>query len=110
MAQVALEAESTLTDRFQTTVPSPVRQALHLGKKDKIKYVIQSDGSVIISRAHVAQESDPVLGEFLSFIASDMQAHPERLQPLTASMRESVEALVEGVEIDLDAPLMDEDE
>lgn len=63
MAQVALETESTLTDRFQTTVPSSVRQALHLGKKDKIKYAIQSDGSVVISRAE-AQESDPVLGEF----------------------------------------------
>jgi antitoxin PrlF len=109
MAQVALETESTLTDRFQTTVPSPVRQALHLGKKDKIKYAIQSDGSVVISRAE-AQESDPVLGEFLLFIARDMQAHPERLEPLSASMRESVDALVEGVEIDLDAPLLDEDE
>ena len=39
MAQVALETESTLTDRFQTTVPSSVRQALHLEKKDKIKYM-----------------------------------------------------------------------
>lgn len=109
MAQVALETESTLTDRFQTTVPSPVRQALHLGKKDKIKYAIQSDGSVVISRAE-AQENDPVLGEFLSFIARDMKAHPERLEPLSASMRESVDALVEGVEIDLDAPLLDEGE
>ncbi|WP_334031132.1 type II toxin-antitoxin system PrlF family antitoxin [Alteromonas sp. P256] len=109
MAQVALETESTLTDRFQTTVPSPVRQALQLGKKDKIKYAIQSDGSVVISRAE-AKESDPVLGEFLSFIARDMQAHPERLEPLSASMRESVDALVQGVEIDLDAPLLDEDE
>lgn len=109
MAQVALETESTLTDRFQTTVPSPVRQALHLGKKDKIKYAIQSDGSVVISRAE-AQENDPVLGEFLSFIARDIQAHPERLEPLSASMRESVDALVQGVEIDLDAPLLDEDE
>lgn len=108
--QIALEAESTLTDRFQTTLPSPVRQALHLGKRDKIKYAIRSDGSVIISRATAESESDPVLGEFLSFIASDMQAHPERLQPLTASMRESVEALVSGVLVDLDAPLMDEDE
>ena len=105
MAQVALETESTLTDRFQTTVPSSVRQALHLGKKDKIKYAIQSDGSVVISRAE-AQESDPVLGEFLSFIARDMKAHPERLEPLSASMRESVDALVEGVEIDLDSPLL----
>jgi len=109
MAQVALEAESTLTSRFQTTVPSPIRQALHLGKKDKIKYAIQSDGSVVISRAE-EKESDPVLGEFLSFIANDMQNHPERLQPLTASMRESVDALVLGVGIDLDAPLLDEDE
>lgn len=109
MAQVALEAESTLTDRFQTTVPSPVRQALHLGKKDKIKYAIQSDGSVVISRVE-EQENDPVLGEFLSFMARDMQAHPEKLAPLSANLRESVDALIEGVEIDLDAPLLDEDE
>ncbi len=39
-----------------------------------------------------------------------MKAHPERLEPLSASMRESVDALVEGVEIDLDSPLLDEDE
>ena len=57
MAHVALETESTLTDRFQTTVPSSVRQALRLGKKDKIKYAIQSDGSVVISRV-ASQESD----------------------------------------------------
>ena len=99
MAHVALETESTLTDRFQTTVPSSVRQALRLGKKDKIKYAIQSDGSVVISR-----------GDFLSFIARDMQPHPEKLEPLSASMRESVNTLVHGVEIDLDAPLLDEDE
>lgn len=35
LAQMALEAESTLIDRFQTTLPSPVRQALHLGKKTR---------------------------------------------------------------------------
>lgn len=109
MAHVALETESTLTDRFQTTVPSPVRQALRLGKKDKIKYAIQSDGSVVISRVE-PQESDPVLSEFLSFVARDMQAHPEKLEPLSASLRKSVDALVQGVEIDLDAPLLDEDE
>lgn len=109
MAQVALETESTLTDRFQTTVPNLVRQALHLEKKDKIKYTIQSDGSVVISRAE-AQENDPVIGEFLSFIARDMQANPEKLEPLSASIRESVDALVEGVEFDFDAPLLDEDE
>ena len=109
MAQVALETESTLTDRFQTTVPSSVRQALHLAKKDKIKYAIQSDGSVVISRA-AAQQNDPIIGEFLAFIARDMLANPGKVEPLSASMRESVDVLVQGVEIDLDAPLLDEDE
>jgi antitoxin PrlF len=96
LAQPALEAESTLTDRFQTTVPGPVRQALQLGKKDKIKYVIQSD--------------DPVLEQFLSFLALDMQQHPEKLQPLTSSMQQSVASLVANVDIDLDEPLSAEDE
>ena len=40
MPRVALETESTLTERFQTTVPSSVRKALRLGKKDKIKYFL----------------------------------------------------------------------
>ncbi len=108
-AHRALEAESTLTDRFQTTVPSAVRQALQLGKKDKIKYVIQSDGSVLMKRFQ-AEEADPVLDQFLSFLAVDMQQHPEKLQPLTASMRHSVASLVADVDIDLDVPLSDKDE
>lgn len=109
MARATLVTESTLTDRFQTTVPSPVRKALHLGKKDKIKYVIQADGNVVMTRVDV-ENADPVLGEFLSFLATDMKQHPEKLQPLTASMRNSVAALVANVEVDLDAPLSDEDE
>ena len=109
MANSALEAESTLTDRFQTTVPSAVRQALHLGKKDRIKYSIRSDGSVLMSRV-CTDEGDPVLDSFLSFLANDMQQHPENLQPVTASMRESIEHLVGDVEIDLNTPLSAEDE
>ena len=30
------DIESTLTDRYQTTVPETVRRALRLGKRDKI--------------------------------------------------------------------------
>ena len=36
------EVASTLTDRYQTTVPEPVRRALKLGKRDKIHYAIQA--------------------------------------------------------------------
>lgn len=48
---VTLEAESTLTDRYQTTVPESVRRALRLGKRDKIHYAIQPGGEVILTRA-----------------------------------------------------------
>lgn len=109
MIQTALETESTLTDRFQTTVPSIVRQALRLNKKDKIKFVIQPNGNVLLSRVEPTQ-SDPVVESFLAFVANDMQKHPERLQPLTASIRDRIDSLTAGVEIDLEAQLTDEDE
>lgn len=109
MANIALETESTLTERFQTTVPSSVRRALHLGKKDKIRYVIQADGNVLMTKVEKT-EDDPVMNKFLSFLANDMQKHPENLQQLTASMRNTVQSLIENVELDLDAPLSDEDE
>ncbi|MDO7084471.1 type II toxin-antitoxin system PrlF family antitoxin [Pseudocolwellia sp. AS88] len=109
MLQKNLETESTLTDRFQTTVPSVVRQALHLEKKDKIKFTVQPNGSVLLTRVE-ASEEDPVVESFLSFIADDMREHPEKLQPLTASMRERIESLTADVTLDLDTPLLDEDE
>ncbi|ARD43216.1 type II toxin-antitoxin system PrlF family antitoxin [Colwellia sp. PAMC 21821] len=86
MTQATLETESTLTDRFQTTVPSIVRKALHLNKKDKIKFIIQPNGSVILSRVEPT-ESDPVVESFLAFVAKDMQEYPEKIQPLTASIK-----------------------
>jgi antitoxin PrlF len=109
MAQAVLVAESKLTDRFQTTVPSLVRQALHLGKKDTIKYTIQKNGNVLMSRA-VSTEEDPIFESFLSFLSNDMQQHNDKLQLLTANMCLSVENLVEDVEIDIDTSLLEEDE
>ena len=37
-AAIRLQVESTLTDRYQTTVPETVRRVLRLGKRDKIHY------------------------------------------------------------------------
>src|SRR5690606_33199883 len=70
-----IEAESTLTDRYQTTVPETVRRALQLGKRDRIRWAINADGQVLLQRADDA--ADPVLGRFLDFLAADMTAHPE---------------------------------
>jgi antitoxin PrlF len=102
-------AESTLTARYQTTIPEPVRKALGLSKHDKISYSIGSDGQVIISRAE-PKEDDPLLGQFLNFLARDIEKNPQNLQGLDPDLVERVQALVGQVEVDLDAPLSDEDE
>lgn len=105
-----LKLESTLTDRYQTTVPNAVRHALKLGKRDKIRYLIQPDGGVMLARASGETEDDPVLGKFLDFLARDMADHPEHLKSLDSGLRKRIKSLVRNVEVDLDAPLAPEDE
>lgn len=106
----ALDAESTLTDRYQTTVPETVRRALQLGKRDKIHYTIRPDGQVLLTRAVSAEPDDPVLGQFLGFLAQDIASHPERLQSVSPDLMQRIQSLVAGVEVDLDAPLSADDE
>lgn len=105
-----LEVESTLTDRYQTTVPETVRRALKLGKRDKIHYTIRPSGEVVLTRAASAGEDDPVLGQFLGFLARDMASHPERLQAVDAGLLQRLQGLVGGIDVDLDAALSAEDE
>ena len=104
-----LQAESTLTDRYQTTVPDIVRKTLGLSKRDKIVYVINSDGTVTITRSD-SFENDPVLDKFLDFITQDIEQNPQRIQPMTSKTLDQVRSLVSDMNIDLDAPLSDEDE
>ena len=105
-----LEAESTLTDRYQTTVPETVRRALRLGKRDKIHYSIRPGGEVVLSRSQSVEGDDPVLGEFLSFLARNIANHPERLQAVDAILEQRIDSLVGSVEVDLEGRLSAEDE
>lgn len=105
-----LEVESTLTDRYQTTVPETVRRALKLGKRDKIHYSILSDSAVLMTRAARAKDEDPVLIPFLDFLARDIARHPERLRAVDTGLVQRLQALVGGVEVNLDAPLSADDE
>lgn len=100
-----LEVESTLTDRYQTTIPGTVRQALGLNKRDKVHYAIRSGGEVVLTRASDAESDDPVLGQFLDFLAQDIANHPEHVQAVDADFTRHMHSLVGEVEIDLDAPL-----
>ena len=105
---VSHKLESTLTDRYQTTVPNAVRHALKLGKRDKIRYLIQPDGCVMLARASSKAVDDPVLGQFLNFLARDMVTHPEHLKNIDAGLRKHILSLVKTVEVDLDALLVAE--
>jgi antitoxin PrlF len=105
-----LEVESTLTDRYQTTVPETVRRALRLNKRDKIQYLIRPSGEVVLTRAKEVEADDPVLGQFLGFLAQDTATHPERLQAVDPAFVQRIQSLVAGVGVDLDAPLSEDDE
>ncbi len=105
-----LEVESTLTDRYQTTVPETVRRALQLGKRDKIHYTIRPGGEVVLSRAKPPEEDDPVLGSFLGFLARDIASHPERLQAVDSRFVRHLQSLTGGIEVDLETPLSADDE
>lgn len=106
----AFDVESTLTDRYQTTVPESVRRALRLGKRDKIHYRIRESGEVVMTRAEAPSGDDPALGAFLAFLTEDLTQNPQRIQALDAAWVQGIQALVAGVEVDLDAPLSSEDE
>ena len=105
-----LDVESTLTDRYQTTVPETVRRALRLGKRDKIRYSIRPSGEVVLTRAESSEGDDPVLGQFLGFLARDIASHPERLRAVDAGLVQRLQSLVGGIEVDLDAALSADDE
>ena len=111
---VILEDESTLTDRYQTTVPETVRRALQLGKRDKIHYTIRPDGEVVMSRATPPNGDDPVLTQFLGFLAHDMASHPQRLRAVDRHLVQRIRTLVDGIDVDrdldLEAPLSVDDE
>jgi antitoxin PrlF len=101
--------ESTLTDRYQTTIPDTVRNVLGLKKRDKLRFTIQSNGQVVLARAN-PREDDPVLGHFLRFLARDIETNPQRIKAVGRDLADRVNSLVADVEVDLDAPLRGEDE
>jgi antitoxin PrlF len=108
--EAVVEAESSLTDRFQTTVPDVIRRALKLERRDKIRYVVRPSGEVVMQRATGAAVShDPALAPFLDLLERDIAQHPERLRALSVELLARIDKLTNRIEIDLDAPLPDED-
>jgi bifunctional DNA-binding transcriptional regulator/antitoxin component of YhaV-PrlF toxin-antitoxin module len=44
-------AQSTITDKFQTTIPLEVRLALNLRPRQRITYEVRGDGSAVLRPA-----------------------------------------------------------
>jgi antitoxin PrlF len=105
-----LSAESTLTDRYQTTVPDAVRKALHLDKRDRLRYTVLADGVVQLSRLDAIEVDDPAISGFLNFLANNMTAHPQHLQPITSALRGQIQQLTAGVNVNLTDTLSPEDD
>jgi antitoxin PrlF len=103
-----LEIPATITDRGQTTVPAPIRKMLALGRRDSVVFRGLSDGTVVIEKRAALDDSDPALGAFLAFLATDIAARPQTLKAVDPDRVAYARSLVQGVEVDLDAPLSDD--
>ena len=104
-----LEAESTVTKRGQTTLPSAIRKVLKVtNAENKLHYRVLQDGSVVISKAEGT--GDPMIADFLNFIEADARNNLASLRPVTPDWLTGIQALVKEVSVDLDAPLDPDDE
>lgn len=94
-----LQLASTLTERFQTTIPAPVRDVLHLGKHAKVGYRITEAGAVELFNAGL-EEADPALIPFLSLLDEQFKRSPKSITPYTQEESLDDLALARGVKLD----------
>jgi antitoxin PrlF len=56
------------------------------------------------------QKEDFAIAKFLDFLAQDMKKNPQHIKPISPDLIKRVQFLTEGIEVNLDAPLSEEDE
>jgi antitoxin PrlF len=91
-----ISAESTLTDRYQTTIPAVVRKALGLSKGDKLQFLLDESGGIRLSRQKPEEPEhvDPVLAGFLDLLAKDIEDNPQNLREIDSSYFDKWEKLL----------------
>jgi antitoxin PrlF len=83
-------AQSTITDKFQTTIPLEVRLALKLKPRQRVSYEVQGDGSAVIRPA-------PGLAELFGSLKPKRAAASVRKEKLAARAAMAREAANEGL-------------
>ena len=56
------------------------------------------------------QEENSAIAKFLNFLAQDMKNNPQHIKPISPDLIKRVQFLTDGIEVNLDAPLPEEDE
>jgi antitoxin PrlF len=107
---ILLSDQSTLTDRYQTTIPASIRRRLNLQARDRIHYQVRDNGEVVLLRAEPEADVDPVISLFLDFLQTDMQQQPQQLQALSAETVAEAQRLTAKIEVDLNEVLPEDDE
>jgi prlF antitoxin for toxin YhaV_toxin len=107
------------TSEVQTGIllqlPESMRTALNayaMEKSAPIESVIELAIANLLAEQPSSIESaeDPAIGAFLNFLEKDIIEHPDRLQPLTQEYANELLASIEGIEVDLDELLPDDEE
>lgn len=101
-------SESTLSDRYQTTIPELIHKVFELNMRNEICYTIASNGTVVSCVNET--DSDPIVGQLLNFLARDMQKNSQHLHAISSDLVSCIQSLVADVDVELDVPLLDEDE
>lgn len=96
-----LEVESTLTDRYQTTVPETMRPAIKPDKRNKIHDSIRPGGQMVLTRVEVCDADDPVLGQVLRYPATGINRHRARRQAVDVGLIRRLCPLVDDIDVDL---------
>ncbi len=94
-----LEAESTLTTRYQTTIPDAVRKVLGLQKHDRLVFRVSDNGEVFLAKADDAEADDASLAPFLALLDARMAQRPAAIVPYTDAEADDDLALVKGVDL-----------
>ncbi len=99
-----LERTSTITAKGQITLPRDVRRVLGVSMGSRVRFSVQDDNTVTVERADSGDDesSDPAVDAFLSFLAKDMESHPESISALSPALVDRIAGLIEGVDVDPD--------
>lgn len=95
-----VEERSKITAKGQTTVPIAVRRALGVDIGGEIAFVVGDDGVQV--RRVETEEADPVIDNFLHFLATDMTRNPQNVQAFPSGLAKRMATLTADMPVDLD--------